>query len=767
MVTSNKIRVYELSKQLDLSNKEVMDLLQDEFGVTVKSHASSIDADVAEKLVKLKQNGHAATPAPQPEKAKVAAQVASKPEAKPEAKPEPKSVAAQAPPKPAAKPEPKPEPKPVAAQAVPQPAAKPESKPESRPEPKPVAAQAAPRPAAKPEPKPEPKPELKQAAAKVAPPVVDAALEEEEDTSEPIKIENPVTVRELAVLIGKRETELVKHMFMKGVMITVNETLPVDDALTLSRELEVNVIGPDRDDNRYEDGAPELRVTEAKGKNLSPRAPVVSIMGHVDHGKTSLLDAIRQTRHKIVEGEAGGITQSIGAYTVNWEGHDIVFLDTPGHEAFTAMRMRGAQSTDIAILVVAADDGVMPQTREAINHARAANIPIIVAVNKIDKEDADPDRVLLQLSEMGLNPEKWGGDTLTVEVSAIKRTNLDELLETINLVAELQELKADTTLPAEGVVIEAERDKGKGPVATVLVQSGTLRIGDNILIGAVSGRVRALIDDHGNRVDTAGPSTPVEVLGFNEVPHAGDLFEVIPDDKQFKQRVAAEQNKEREQRFAKKAAPGLISEKESQDFYLILKADTQGSLEAVSNAILQLATEEVAVNILHAGTGDISESDVMLSSANDAVIIGFNVKAEPGAHRMIVDQNIRVKLYDVIYHITEDAEKMMLGLLAPEQEEELTGKAEVRQLFSVGKKVIAGCYIIEGKVHRNGIAKVVRGKQEIFTGNLDQLKRFKDDVKEVQQGYECGISFDKFNELQEGDIIENYVLKEIQRTSLT
>lgn len=879
MTAASKVRIYELSKQLDVPNKDLMTLLEEELGVTVKSHASAIDQDVADKLVALvkkkDQSPKAATAksGSEAEKpAKTPAAKSSKAAKAPEPEPEPVPVK----PKPigilrprAPRPEPTPEGgtpaaaststtpgasspvsqastsstpssapqssvtappatatasvvskpvveaekpvlktplpasgtarpgetripprEPMAASQVQQ---RPQQRVETPSRPMPPRDQAVQRPASgspqrdttpvrdahsgskegvakkpttehtKPEPIKSQPPEKPLPVKKVQP---QPEPEPEPQDLPPVKIEAPLTVRELAQKINKRETELIKHLFMQGVMITLNQTLPVDDAVKLAIDLGVPAEGPDKN-VKLDDSAPELKVSEAKGKHLTKRAPVVSIMGHVDHGKTSLLDAIRQTRHRIVDSEAGGITQSIGAYTVNAGDQEIVFLDTPGHEAFTAMRMRGAQSTDIAILVVAADDGVMPQTIEAINHAKAANIPIIVAVNKIDREDADPDKVLLQLSEHGLNAEKWGGDTITVEVSALKKQGLETLLEMIALVSELQELKADKTLPAEGVVIEAQRDKGKGPVATVLVQSGTLRISDNIRIGPVAGRVRALINDHGERIQEAGPSTPVEVLGLSEVPHAGELFEVIHDQAKFKQRLAQAQLEEREQRFAKKAAPGLMSERETQDFYCIVKADTQGSLEAVTASLLQMATEEVSVHILHAATGDISETDVMLASANDAVIIAFNVKSEATAQRMIVDQKARVRFYDVIYHITEDVEKMMLGLLAPEQEEVQIGTAEVRQLFTAGKKTIAGCYITSGKVVRNGIAKVMRKGREVFMGNLDQLKRFREDAKEVAAGYECGISFDKFNDLQEGDIIELYALKEVERTSLT
>ena len=577
-----------------------------------------------------------------------------------------------------------------------------------------------------------------------------------------------MSIVELAVLLKKKETELIRHLFMKGVMVTVNQTMQVEDAMALATELGFEAEAPDAGPEIDKYAAPELKIRQAKGHHLKPRAPVVSIMGHVDHGKTSLLDAIRETRHNITDTEAGGITQSIGAYSVEKDGHKIVFIDTPGHEAFTAMRMRGAQATDIAILVVAADDGVMPQTIEAINHAKAANIPIIVAVNKIDKAGADPDRVMVQLADHGLNPEKWGGDTIMVEVSALQKLGLDDLLEMIVLVSDLQELKADSTVPAEGVVIEARVDKGKGAVATVLVQNGTLHVGENVIMKSVGGRVRALINDSGERIKSAGPSTPVEILGLSEVPRAGDSFLVVRNDKEFKRLVQLNANQDKVQRQTRMtSAPGLMqTEKDTQDFNLIIKADTQGSVEAVSAAILRLATEEVSVKVLHAGTGDISEADVLLASASNAIIIAFNVKEEANAQRAAQDQGIRIMAFDVIYHVTEEMEKLMLGLLSPETEEQEVGIAEVRQLFSFGKTTIAGCYVTEGKMTRNSSCRVMRNNKEVFKGVMNNLKRFKEDAREVAQGYECGISFDKFNDLQVGDLIHAFAIKEIERTSL-
>lgn len=595
-----------------------------------------------------------------------------------------------------------------------------------------------------------------------------------------VRVDEAIIVRDLAIKLGLRETEIIKHLFMKGMMVTVNQTLDVDFAKTLAKELgfEVEETAAVKHEGEYThlDAEGKKKLDETQFKNLQDRPPVVSIMGHVDHGKTTLLDSIRESRHKVVDSEAGGITQSIGAYTVEKEGQKVVFLDTPGHEAFTSMRMRGAQATDIAILVVAADDGVMPQTIEAINHAKAAKIPIIIAVNKIDKQGADPDKVLVQLADYGLNAEKWGGDTLTVEVSALQKLGLDDLLDNILLVSELLELKADATVAAEGVIIEAQLDKRMGPVATALVQNGTMKVGDNVLIGAVGGRVRALISDSGERIQSAGPATPVEILGLDGVPNAGDAFRIIHNDKLFKQELTLEKQRQREERigvsrsvaagFSGRAETDTESPKESQ-FNLLVKADTQGSLEAVVDVLQRMTGDEVKINIVHSATGDISEADVMLASTANGLIIGFNSQVTTNAQKLAEQQGVIVKLYDVIYHITEDIEKWVLGQLAPETEEVQTGSAEVRQIFKVGKAgIIAGCMVTSGKVIRNAKAVVLRGGKEIFSGPLSNLKRFKDDVKEVAQGYECGISFERFNDMQEGDIIEIYTVKALERTSL-
>lgn len=516
-------------------------------------------------------------------------------------------------------------------------------------------------------------------------------------------------------------------------------------------------------------------LTDVDKKLLKKRAPVVSIMGHVDHGKTTLLDSIRASKHKIVSTEVGGITQSIGAYTVyldNKKEKKIVFVDTPGHEAFTEMRARGAKATDIAILVVAADDGIMPQTIEAINHARAAEVPIIVAVNKCDKPGADPDRVLTQLTEHGLIPEEWGGDTITVKVSALLGTGIDELLEYIWLLADIKDLKANPKAEASGVVIEANLDKGKGPVATLLVQNGTLRAGNCIVVGTACGRVRALLSDSGERIKAAEPSTPVEILGLSEVPSPGEYFEVVKNEKEMKSIVAERQEKERNKRLDAMLPAHIRKESGATDgdipqLNLIIKADTYGSAEAVSQAIAQFESKEVITKIIHVGVGDISEADVMLASASGALILGFGVKEDNNALIAADKEGVVIKKYDIIYQILEDIEKTMISLLSPETKEIVVGQAEVRQVFTIGKTIkIAGCYVNEGKINRANTAKIKRDGKIIFTGNIDQLKRFKDDVKEVAQGYECGISFVKFNDVEVGDVVEFTTTKEIERTEL-
>jgi len=596
-----------------------------------------------------------------------------------------------------------------------------------------------------------------------------------------IVVDKAMTISELADKIHKTPAEIVKFLMFQGVMATVNQLIDVDIIKKVCAEYELEVLEEDLEAYIAEEEKKEeikKQFTEVDKKLLKRRAPVVSIMGHVDHGKTTLLDSIRASKHKIVSTEVGGITQSIGAYTVyldNKKEKKIVFVDTPGHEAFTEMRARGAKATDIAILVVAADDGIMPQTIEAINHARAAEVPIIVAVNKIDKAGADPDKVLTQLTEHNLVPEEWGGDTITVKVSALQGTGIDDLLEYIWLLADLKDLRANPKAEASGVVIEANLDKGKGPVATLLVQNGTLRAGNCIVVGTACGRVRALLSDSGERIKSAEPSTPVEVLGLSEVPSPGEYFEVVQNEKEMKAIVTERQIKARETRLdamlpahiRKESGATGVGEEEIPQLNLIIKADTYGSAEAVSQAIAQFESKEIITKIIHVGVGDISEADVMLASASGALILGFAVKEDNNAVVAASKEHVTIKKYDIIYQILEDIEKTMISLLSPETKEVVVGTAEVRQVFTIGKTIkIAGCYVTDGKINRNNKAIVNRDGAEIFSGSIDQLKRFKDDVKEVAQGYECGISFVKFNDVEEGDIIEFVKTEEIERTEL-
>lgn len=600
-----------------------------------------------------------------------------------------------------------------------------------------------------------------------------------EETVEEIKsvvINQPLTVGELSEKINKASAEIVKFLMMEGILATVNQVIDVPTAKKVCANFEIEVQEEDleayiEEELQKEEEAKELAAIDPK--LLKRRAPVISIMGHVDHGKTTLLDSIRASKHKIVSTEVGGITQSIGAYTVFLNNKKIVFIDTPGHEAFTEMRARGAKATDIAILVVAADDGIMPQTIEAINHAKAAEVPIIVAVNKCDKPDANPDKILQQLTEHGLVPEEWGGDTVCVKVSALQGTGIDELLEYILLLAEVQDLKANPDAPATGVVIEANLDKGKGPVATLLVQNGTLKTGNCVVVGNVCGKVRALLSDSGERVKKATPSTPVEILGLTEVPSAGDKFEVVENEKVMRAIVSERKEKERNSRLEAMLPSHIRNEVvgEGDDGFqhlnLIIKANTNGSAEALSQAIGQFKSNEIIIKLIHIGVGDISEADVMLASASNAIILGFTVKEDNNAELAAAREGVTIKKFDIIYQILEDLEKTMLNLLQPEIKEVALGKAEVRQIFTVGKTgKIAGCYVLEGKILRGKTAKIIRNGQNVFTGTIDQLKRFKDDVKEVATGFECGISFAKFNDLQEGDIIEVSTTEEVERQQL-
>lgn len=579
-----------------------------------------------------------------------------------------------------------------------------------------------------------------------------------------IELPEVITLKELAVKIGISSAEIIKELMLAGVMITVNQSVDYNTAAEICADYQIEV-KPMKDfaDTIFED------TIEDDPKQLQLRPPVVTIMGHVDHGKTTLLDAIRKS--KLTASEAGGITQHIGAYQVEYRDKKITFLDTPGHSAFTAMRARGAQVTDIAVLVVASDDGVMPQTVEAINHAKAARVPIIVAINKMDRANANADRVKQELSEYGLIAEEWGGDTIMVEMSALKFEGVDDLLEMILLVSEMEEYKANPHRPARGTVIEAKLDKGRGPVATVLINTGTLKIGDNFAVGNVSGRVRALIDDHGNNVKEALPSQPVEIVGISDVPEAGDALVVTEDEQTARQVASIRKLKQRELDLKGSARASLddlftrIQEGQVQELNLVIKADVQGSLEALRASFEKLSTDEVRINVVHQGVGGVSETDVQLATASKAIIISFNVRPEPNAQRAADKENVEIRYYRVIYDAINEVKAAMSGLLAPEYKEETLGRAEVRQTFRVPDiGVVAGCYVADGKITRNANVRILRDNVIIHEDKISSLKRFKDDVREVAQGYECGIGVDRFNDIKEGDVIEAFIMREIARS---
>ena len=574
-----------------------------------------------------------------------------------------------------------------------------------------------------------------------------------------------MTIRDLADKMKLQPSAIVKKLFMKGEMVTVNQEVDFETAEEIA--LEYNFIC--EPEEKIDVIAELLKEDEEDPKNLVPRPPVVCVMGHVDHGKTSLLDAIRSTR--VTDREAGGITQHIGASVVSINGQKITFLDTPGHEAFTAMRMRGANSTDIAILVVAADDGVMPQTVEAINHAKAAGIEIVVAINKIDKPSANIDRVKQELTEYELIPEDWGGSTICVPVSAHTGEGIKELLEMVLLTAEVMELKANPNRRARGLVIEAELDKGKGPVATVLVQKGTLRVGDPIAAGSAYGKVRAMMDDQGRRVKEAGPSMPVEILGLNDVPNAGEVFVGCKNDKDARSFaetfISQNKIKKLEETKSKMSLDDLfnqIQEGNLKELGIVVKADVQGSVEAIKQSLVKLSNEEVVVKIIHGGVGAINESDVTLAAASNAIIIGFNVRPDATAKETAEREGVDVRLYRVIYNAIEDVESAMKGMLEPVFEEKVLGHAEVRQTFKAsGVGTIAGSYVLDGTFERDCQARIVRDGVVIYDGKLASLKRFKDDVKEVKAGYECGFVFERFNDVKEGDQVEAFKMVEVPR----
>lgn len=585
---------------------------------------------------------------------------------------------------------------------------------------------------------------------------------------DPIIVIAPITVKDFADQLGVSVSTVITKLIGLGVMANQNQTIDEDTCILLADELgiEIEIEEPKLDESVEEEYG---LLKEDKERDLKPRPPVVTVMGHVDHGKTSLLDSIKKTH--VTDQEAGGITQHIGAYTVNLSGRKITFLDTPGHEAFTSMRLRGAQTTDIAILVVAADDGVMPQTVEAISHARSADVPIIVAITKIDKPEANPERVKQELMNENLVSEEWGGDTIMVGVSSKTREGIDDLLEMVLLVAEMRELKANPNRRAIGNIIEANLDKSKGPMATVLIKNGTLRFGDSIVSGTCSGRIRAMEDDKGKKVKKAGPSMPVVILGLNDVPNAGDTIYAVKDDKTAK--AIADKNTEisREKRLSQTTKISLdnlfekISEEDVKELNIVVKADVKGSVEALIQSLLKLSTEEVKISVIHSGVGGINESDVTLASASNAIVIGFNVRPNINAIELAKEEEVEIRTYRVIYEIINDIEQAAKGMLDPDIVEEILGRCEVRQTFKLpNNQMVAGVYVLNGKILRNSKVKVLRDDIVIHEGDISSLKRFKDDAKELATGYEGGLMVDGFNDVKEGDLLESYILKEVKRS---
>jgi len=600
-----------------------------------------------------------------------------------------------------------------------------------------------------PEVKPEPVVEVKAAAA----------------PDKEIEIELPITLKDLAVKLQEKSSVLIKHFMGMGIMVGINQALDEQAVSKLCLKYNCAI--------KKAPNAEEIALQEHKEKDkpgdLKKRSPIVTFMGHVDHGKTSLLDAIRKT--KVAEGEHGGITQHIGAYRVNLPTGEITFLDTPGHEAFTAMRARGARITDIVVLVVAADDGIMPQTQEAIDHANAAGVTIIVAINKIDKPQADIDMVKKQLSQAGLNAEDWGGKTITVPVSAKTGEGIDNLLEMILLQAEIMELKANPNRPANGVVVEARMAKGRGPVATLLVQNGTLHLNQNIIVGNLYGKIRAMLNDRGQSVTSVGPASPVEILGISGIPQVGEQFFVIEDERQAKDLVQARVEKERQQQIKTVKRVSLedlhnqIAEGKIKELKLIIKSDVQGSLEAIKDTLDKLNVSEIKIEVIHTGVGNINNSDVILAVASDALIVGFNVNADELAKELISKEGIEVKIYNIIYELANDIKAAVEGMLDPKLKRVFLGKAEVKQMFKLSRSgLIAGCIVTKGKINRNSLVTVVRNGQVAFEGKLSSLKRFKDDVRDVAEGFECGIAISGFDQLMEGDTIEAYEIEKIART---
>ena len=577
--------------------------------------------------------------------------------------------------------------------------------------------------------------------------------------SRTLELPSAVIVHQLAEALNAEPVDVIKQLMRAGVMVTINQVIDFKTAaavaVSMGYEAKLQEMSPSATEE-----APEEPVSEEDPSQLQPRAPVITILGHVDHGKTSLLDVIRQSN--VVAKEAGGITQHIGAYQVEYKENRLTFLDTPGHEAFTAMRARGAQATDIAVLVVAADDGIMPQTVEAINHAKAANVPIVVALNKVDRPDADADRVKRQLSELNLLPEEWGGDVIVVPTSATVGTGIEDLLENLLAMAEVMEFKANPLRPAHGVAIEARLDKNRGPTATILVQDGTLHVGDSVVAGDTWGRIKAMISGGGVRVQEAGPAVPVEILGLESLPQAGDLLEALSDERSAKALVEERRRQQETQRmaspsFSLEEVSTRIQSGELKELLLILKCDVQGSIDAVKNALSKISSDKTQIQVVHAAAGTVTESDVLLASASKAIIVGFTTRVEPGARHLADQQKVEIRLYDIIYRLTEDMEKALQGLLEPVEREVVEGHAQVRAIFSLGRRRrVAGCQVTDGVLRRNATVRVIRNGAVIHNGAISSLKRFKDDAREVSTGFECGVGLEGFTDIEENDILEGY-----------
>ncbi len=704
----SKLRVYELAKELDIPSKRIIELLAG-IGVEVKNHMSTIEEKSALRIkAQLRGEDLILEDEPKAEEKKVEPPKAEKAKEKPKAAAPPRRKRAAPPPRPKREP-------------------------------------------------------VKSRKARRA--ERDAEKRSRQQQKEKIIIEGKITPRALSEIMQVNTTDILTRLVELGVMVTINEPLEFDVINLIAEEFDVNLEA--REDPKEAELLSSLAQEEDDPQNLKTRPPVVTVLGHVDHGKTSLLDAVRESN--VTAQEAGGITQHIGAYQVNVSGRKVTFLDTPGHEAFTAMRARGAKATDIVILVVAADDGVMPQTVEALNHAKAAGVLMMVAINKVDKENANPDRVKQQLSEFGLVPEDWGGETIFVHVSALKREGLKELLEMVLLLSEMAELKANPQKKAQGTVIEAKLDKGRGVVTTVLISDGTLKIGDPIICGNIAGRVRAMADDKGKRLKKATPSTPVEVLGLPEVPEAGDFMQAVEDERLARQIATKRMEKKREYELHRRQKVTLedlfsrIKEGEMQELNLILKADVHGSAEALQESLLKLDNGEVRLRIIHSGVGAVTESDVMLASASDAIIIGYNVLPPTNVRKLAEREEVDIRLYRVIYEAIDEVKKALKGMLAPEFKEVAQGQAEIRQIFKVSKiGTVAGCHVQEGKLTRQSKVRVVRDGVVIHEGALSSLKRFKDDVREVAGGYDCGLTLEKFNDLEEGDIVQAFTMEKTQ-----